>query len=225
LTPRGDTGVQVGNSVEVWSEGDNAWVPATVIMRNETANFVTVKYTKAVGETEKNIPFENMQEFIRERSKALNRSKSSYTAGSLDGDTLPADVELAAPRGIVYYLTCGLLDHPTWLLEALRVCLFVLVFGATQFLASPFCWTYYFWYNIACIVVIIAFMFTWFSSWVYILPVYAAAMSLPPFYRKENADHHARHIVNAMKTQAEWDKVETHAEAYGDVSLMYPEPA
>merc|ERR1719240_2563682 len=48
--------------------------------------------------------------------------------------------------------------------------------------------------------------------WVFVVPVYAAAMSLPPFYPKHHAHLHATHITAALQDDAEWASEEEAAE-------------
>jgi len=60
---------KVGMEVEVWSEGKNSWIPAAITRRDEKSRIITVKHDSSItsGGTEKDIPFENVHEFIRDR--------------------------------------------------------------------------------------------------------------------------------------------------------------
>jgi len=98
-------------------------------------------------------------------------------------------------------------------LGAMRCFSLVLLYGAVQFLGSNFCWTYYPYWTAGFAALVLGACCVWCLNWAYIIPVYAAAMALPPFYDPANAHLHAAHICNAVLDDAEWSSDEEAAEA------------
>jgi hypothetical protein len=98
------------------------------------------------------------------------------------------------------------------LMDTMRCFILILIYGAVQFLLSKFCWTYYTLPTIVFAVMVVFFFLTWCFNWVFVVPVYAAAMSMPPFYSKQHAHLHATHITAALQDDAEWASEEEAAE-------------
>merc|ERR1719281_320958 len=98
-------------------------------------------------------------------------------------------------------------------MEGLRCSTLILIYGAAQFLGSSFCWKYYFWYNLAFCVGVVLFLLAWCFELVFIIPVFAAANSIPPLPDSDAVrQHHAEQVVASFQDEKEWqfweDKVE-----------------
>lgn len=115
-------------------------------------------------------------------------------------------------------------DHSPWcgccgiphlvMLEAVRCGIIMLIFGAAQFIGSPFCWQYYFIANLGFLLLLVGFLLTWCFHWALIVPCYAAAHGLPPFYawNGDNTHSHVLFIDAALQDENEWCVLEDKAE-------------
>ena len=99
-------------------------------------------------------------------------------------------------------------------MEGLRCSTLILIYGAAQFIGSAFCWKYYFYYNLVFCVGVLIFILLWCFEMVYIIPVFAAANSLPPIQPGDERllQRHAEAVVAAFQDAGErqfWeDKVQ-----------------
>jgi Ca2+-binding EF-hand superfamily protein len=99
-------------------------------------------------------------------------------------------------------------------MEGLRCSTLILIYGAAQFIGSAFCWKYYFYYNLVFCVGVLIFILLWCFEMVYIIPVFAAANSLPPIQPGDERllQRHAEAVVSAFQDAGErqfWeDKVQ-----------------
>jgi len=102
--------------------------------------------------------------------------------------------------------------HAGVMLWAMRSMTLVLIYGSVQFIGSDFCWKYYPVPIAVFVVVLGAFLVVWCRSWINIVPVYAAAMALPPFHNEGMADHHAEQILASCLDDNEWLEANEKAE-------------
>jgi hypothetical protein len=113
-------------------------------------------------------------------------------------------------------------------MEGLRCSTIILIFGATQFIGSGFCWKYYFYYNLAFCVGVFVFLLCWCFEMVYIIPVFAAANSLPPICNDTQRALHAQQVVASFQDESErhfWDdKVENGRLAVGGGTILGHQP-
>merc|ERR1719421_536092 len=110
-------------------------------------------------------------------------------------------------------------------MEGLRCSTLILIFGAAQFIGSPFCWKYHFYYNLAFCLGVVVFVVLWCFEMVYIIPVFAASNSLPPINGDDaHLQRKAEQVAASFQDESErafWlDKVEHHRLSVADGAIL-----
>jgi Ca2+-binding EF-hand superfamily protein len=110
-------------------------------------------------------------------------------------------------------------------MEGLRCSTLILIFGAAQFIGSPFCWKYHFYYNLVFCFGVVVFALLWVFEMVYVIPVFAAANCLPPINGDDAyLQKRAEQVVASFQDESErafWDdKVETGRLAVADGAIL-----